>query len=126
MTRLKNSRGFTLIELIVVIVIIGILVALAAVAYNAVIANSKKSAVEATGAQVAKMIQSESAAQQKAADATVVGDIDFDAEFPDNVEITPGATSTEVVKDGFTVIVTYDGNGDGATAGEAPSVSDAS
>lgn len=64
MTRLKKSRGFTLIELIVVIVIIGILVALAAVAYNAVIKNSKQSAIEAKASQISKMLQAKSAADQ--------------------------------------------------------------
>ena len=66
MTRLKNAKAFTLIELIVVIVIIGILVAIAAVAYNAIIDNAKKSGAETSAAQVAKVIAGESAASQVA------------------------------------------------------------
>ena len=80
MTRLKNAKAFTLIELIVVIVIIGILVAIAAVAYNSIIANSKKSALEASASQLAKIIQAESASTQTlATDKTTPAATEFDA-----------------------------------------------
>ena len=83
MTRLKNAKAFTLIELIVVIVIIGILVAIAAVAYNSIIANSKKSALEASASQVAKIIQAESASSQLlATDKTTPAATEFDDPRP--------------------------------------------
>jgi prepilin-type N-terminal cleavage/methylation domain-containing protein len=39
MSRIKQLKGFTLIELIVVVIIIGVLAAIAAVAYNQFVGN---------------------------------------------------------------------------------------
>ncbi|WP_084360207.1 prepilin-type N-terminal cleavage/methylation domain-containing protein [Janibacter anophelis] len=109
MTRLKKSRGFTLIELIVVIVIIAILVAVAAVAYNSVIGNSKQSAANTTAAQIAKTLQGESAAQQKSWDAMGAGTASADAIAyltADNDATTAGVQSVLTTEFGATPAVT--------------------
>ena len=106
MTLLKNTRGFTLIELIVVIVIIGILVAVAAVAYNSVIGNSKKSAAEASASQVAKIYQAASAAQQVPVESTTPAFVKpnmADENLPDDVTEDLDGTTLTVERGGFTV-----------------------
>ena len=59
LTRIKNSKGFTLIELIVVIVIIGILAAIAAVAYTQFIANAEATSVETGADQIVRALNAE-------------------------------------------------------------------
>ena len=61
MTRLQNSRAFTLIELIVVVVILGILAVIAAVGYNGFINRSRNTAAQADVTQIAKQAQATSA-----------------------------------------------------------------
>lgn len=53
----KRSRGFTIIELLIVIVIIAILAAITLVAYNSVQSRAKTSAVEAALSQVDRKVK---------------------------------------------------------------------
>ena len=48
----RNTRGFTIVELIVVIVVIGILATVAIVSYNGVQNRASKSSYEATAQQI--------------------------------------------------------------------------
>ena len=124
MTRLKNAKAFTLIELIVVIVIIGILVAIAAVAYNSIITNSKKSAAEFSASQVAKIIQAKAATAQIPTDTVVLPTAaELAADGVKNTVVNADTTvGFDVVKDGFTVKYKFDGDGDTkVTVGETPS-----
>ena len=66
MTRLKNNKAFTLIELIVVIVIIGILATVAALAYNSIIDQASASGAEQKFASLAKLVLVQSAFDQVA------------------------------------------------------------
>ena len=75
MTRLKNSKAFTLIELIVVIVIIGILAAVAAVAYNSIIDQASASGAEQQFASLGKLVAAQSAFDQVTPTALVAATV---------------------------------------------------
>lgn len=73
MNRIKNTKAFTLIELVVVIVILGILAAIAAFAYQNFISNARANSVQRKADQVAKSLQGYSAAQELPGNALPVG-----------------------------------------------------
>lgn len=52
MKMLKNEKGFTLIELVLVIVVLGVLAAVATIQFGTVIADSKNAAVEGAAGSV--------------------------------------------------------------------------
>ncbi|MBI5756300.1 MAG: type II secretion system protein [Nitrospirae bacterium] len=50
MNILKNEKGFTLIELVLIVIILGVLAAVATVQFGTIISDSKKSSIEAAPA----------------------------------------------------------------------------
>lgn len=55
--KLKNERGFTIVELLIVIVVIAILAAIVIVAYNGVTNNAKDSNDRSNATQIAKVAE---------------------------------------------------------------------
>ena len=105
MTRIKNRKAFTLIELVVVIVIIAILAAIAAFAYNSVINNSKKSAIEATAQQVNKSYQAAVAAGGAAAGAGTGSVVNAIQDLTANSAATIPGTTGVITANGYTYSV---------------------
>lgn len=88
--QLKDERGLTLVELLVVVVILGIIAAIAVVAIGGIIENSKKDAMVADAKQMV------SAAKLYTASNPQTGELAF---------ITPGANGAAATKgDGFNYI----------------------
>jgi len=54
---LKNQKGFSLVELLIVIAIMGVLAAVAFSMFAGVLGNSKRRADERTADQIAKLYQ---------------------------------------------------------------------
>ena len=112
--KLKDRKGFTLVELIVVLVILAILAALLIPALTGYIDKANKDKVVAECRQVvvaAQTVASESYGQNKTINAASVKEIKELAEAPDswNYAITIGAknTVTSVVFTDGTTTVTY-------------------
>ncbi|KDN57028.1 prepilin-type N-terminal cleavage/methylation domain-containing protein [Exiguobacterium sp. AB2] len=78
--QLKDERGLTLVELLVVVVILGIIAAIAVVAIGGIIENSKKDAMVADAKQMVSAAKLHTASNPKA------GELAF---------ITPGATAAD-------------------------------
>jgi len=57
MIRMKNSRGFTIVELLIIIVVIGILAGITIVAYSGVQNRAKTSAVQSAASLASKKIE---------------------------------------------------------------------
>lgn len=66
MSKLKQMKGFTLIELIVVVIIIGVLAAIATVAYNQFVGQSRSAAAVSNAVQLRKAIDAYSAQADQA------------------------------------------------------------
>jgi len=57
MRKMKNDKGFTLVELMIVVVIIGILIAIAIPVYNNIQTNAQTRACEANQRTIMSMLQ---------------------------------------------------------------------
>jgi len=90
----NNSKGFTIVELLIVIVVIGILAAIVIVAFNGVQSRANKTAAEQTASQVAKKAEAFNAVKSTYPAST--------ADF---------ATETESKLEGITLGTPSSGNG---------------
>ena len=93
MSRLRQMKGFTLIELIVVVIIIGVLAAIAAVAYNQFVGNSRATAILASAKQVDKAIQAQTA--QDDVSVTAAGEL-AKVTSVSGATVTAGTTAGDV------------------------------
>jgi len=74
MNRIRKSKAFTLIELIVVVIIIGVLAMIASVAYNQFVTQARDKAVLTSAAEVAKAINAAASQAGTSPDAQINGD----------------------------------------------------
>ncbi len=111
--QLKDERGLTLVELLVVVVILGIIAAIAVVAIGGIIENSKKDAMVADAKQMVSAAKLHTASNDVAA-GTV---LNFNG-VPTGSTDVDGTTYVDSLKDPFkdgkyetaTVTVGKDGN----------------
>ena len=110
MSRIRKSKAFTLIELIVVVVIIGILAGIAAVAYNQFTGNARTTSNSASAQQIATAVNAESAASGQST-AQVIADATFGGgDIPTSITFAePGFPTTPVAITGVTVDSTSPG-----------------
>ncbi|MDE0564581.1 prepilin-type N-terminal cleavage/methylation domain-containing protein [Exiguobacterium sp. B2(2022)] len=93
--QLKDERGLTLVELLVVVVILGIIAAIAVVAIGGIIENSKKDAMVADAKQMVSAAKLHTASEPKA------GDLVFLSTSGNNTVEGPGFDYISSLKDPF-------------------------
>ena len=96
--QLKDERGLTLVELLVVVVILGIIAAIAVVAIGGIIENSRKDAMVADAKQMVSAAKLHTASNPLAKDATETIFFKGYTEGAGNVD---GAQYVNSIKDPF-------------------------
>ena len=96
MTKQTKSRGFTIVELLIVIVVIAILAAITIVAYNGIQNRAKASSASTLAANIAKKAESYNAVKGSYADLTTLKAVTTDpAEAKlDNPDVVVAAGAT--------------------------------
>ncbi|MCM3280774.1 MULTISPECIES: prepilin-type N-terminal cleavage/methylation domain-containing protein [Exiguobacterium] len=92
--QLKDERGLTLVELLVVVVILGIIAAIAVVAIGGIIENSKKDAMVADAKQMVSAAKLYTASNPVSADTTM--------KFAGSTGTVDGTQYVDNLKDPFT------------------------
>ena len=114
MKRMRNLKGFTLIELIVVILILGILAAIAVIGYTNITDQANQTALKANAQQVVTSVSADATLNQEKAYVA------FDASKFDKAVGTFGtldATTHKVDLTKGSYKVTFDLSGDVASVG---------
>jgi prepilin-type N-terminal cleavage/methylation domain-containing protein len=73
--KMKEEKGFTIVELLIVIVVIGILAAIVLIAFNGVQSRAKTTSAKSTASGVQKKIEAYNAAQTNYPDVTTVANM---------------------------------------------------
>jgi prepilin-type N-terminal cleavage/methylation domain-containing protein len=114
-----NTRGFTIVELLIVVVVIAILAAITIVGYNGISNRAKQSAVQSSAASAAKKVISDSLLNSETYPNDISGlNLDTSSgatyQYAVNNTTTPKGFCLTVVKDGVSSYVaktfTYNGS----------------
>ena len=100
--KLKDSRGFTIVELLIVIVVIAILAAITIVAYNGISNRAKTQSAQASASAIQKKIEAYNAA---------TGNYPTDATNSAFTATLNGQTESSISSSGVTLGTPADGNG---------------
>lgn len=93
--KLKDEKGFTIVELLIVIVVIGILAAITIVAFNGVQNRAKAAQYQADANGISKVAESFNAKETSTGYPTAASDFNSaDAKLPNGVTVTFGAAPT--------------------------------
>ncbi len=110
MTNKRNSRGFTLVELLIVIVVIAILAAISVVAYNGVQNRAKKAAGQETASTIQKKFEALNAIKGSYLVSTGGA-----ATTGANLNTTAGTSAPEAVLDKASAMIAATAFNDGST-----------
>lgn len=99
-TNIKSSRGFTIVELLIVIVVIAILAAISIIAYNGIQNRGKSSAAQSLASQIAKKADIYQTARTTGSGYPTHGELTAatsavkEAQLDDPAKVTDAATAT--------------------------------
>jgi prepilin-type N-terminal cleavage/methylation domain-containing protein len=100
MTQARTSRGFTIVELLIVIVIIAILAAITVVAYNGITGRTRTASAKATASTVLKKAHAYNA--EKGSYPAISTDLTTGAQISSTTYYVPSTTATFVAAMGTT------------------------
>ncbi len=109
---LKEERGFTIVELLIVIVVIAILAAIVIVAYNGITARANTSKAQANAVSVQKVVEAFNADNSMypalaASGTNSIGTYNGSTRLPAGVTIVPDAATSPVNSTNGTSTVAY-------------------
>ena len=102
---MKNTNGFTIVELLIVVVVIAILAAITIVSYNGITTQANNSAVKSGLSTAAKKLTVKS--QTDAADACYIGYQDIDLACVNNATIFPPLPANAIAQNSADAVRFY-------------------